>query len=283
MSLALRRGHRRRLVLQRGTLADGTAPLEALQRLDVDGATLRRTVAFVAALAAHTAFAVAAMTLHTCPAPASPAPRAPLRATLQRATPKPALPPEPARPADRSPPLSRERPVTSSTPPAPAQVGRVVAQDPDTSAPLDMTSFDLVVGKGAAYAGGYSSAAGTSQHAVLEHGAKTSGVPDARPAPTAPPPAPDLSRPASPLHRDWACAWPEDAQDSELRDARVTVRVSVDPSGLPSRIAVLSAPPGGFAEAAQSCAGQQRYRPALDAAGNPLAADTPLLNVHFVR
>jgi hypothetical protein len=141
-----------------------------------------------------------------------------------------------------------------------------------------LTGFDLVVGQGEAYAGGYSSAAGTSKKAVEDTIPKAGGVPDAEP-----PAAPDLSRLASPLDRDWACAWPEEAQDTELRDARVTVRVTVDENGSPSHVDVFGGPPGGFTEAARRCAEHERYRVALDTSGRPIPGSTNLFNVHFVR
>lgn len=156
----------------------------------------------------------------------------------------------------------------------------MVAQVPSSAGPADMTGFDLVVGQGEAYAGGYTSTAGTSHHAVEDVIPKVGGVPDApHPAPA----ASDLSRPAAPLDRDWACAWPEEAQDTDLRDARVTIRVNVDRDGAPSHVDVLDGPPGGFAEAARRCAEDERYRVALNTSGKPIPGTTNLFNVHFVR
>jgi periplasmic protein TonB len=151
----------------------------------------------------------------------------------------------------------------------------VIAQAPAPTGPADLTGFDLVVGQGESYSGGYSSAQGTSRNAVTDPNAKVGGVPDA--------PASDLSRPASPLRRDWACPWPDEMEDSEVRYARVTIRVSVDREGSASKVDVLSAPPGGFAEAARRCAEGERYQVAFDANGRPTAGDTRLINVNFQR
>jgi hypothetical protein len=151
----------------------------------------------------------------------------------------------------------------------------VITQAPAPTGPADLTGFDLVVGQGESYAGGYSSAKGTSQNAVADPSARIGGVPDAPPS--------DLSRSATPLRSDWSCPWPEEAQDSEIRDARVTIRVSVNRDGTASKVEVLSAPPGGFGAAARRCAEGERYRAALDATGKAVAGDTHLVNVHFQR
>jgi outer membrane biosynthesis protein TonB len=151
----------------------------------------------------------------------------------------------------------------------------VIAQAPAPAGPADLTGFDLVVGKGESYAGGYSSAQGTSKNAVADPNAKVGGVPDA--------PVSDLSRLAAPLRRDWACPWPEEMQDSEIRYAKVTIRVSVTREGTSSKVEVLEAPPGGFAEAARRCAERERYQVAFDGQGRPTAGDTRLINVNFHR
>jgi len=166
-------------------------------------------------------------------------------------------------------------PRPSRVPPAPAQAGRVIAQAPAPAGPADLTGFDLVVGQGESYAGGYSSAQGTSKNAVADPNAKIGGAPDA--------PISHLSRPASPLRRDWACPWPDEMQDSQVRYAKVTIRVSVTRDGAASKVEVLEAPPGGFAEAARHCAERERYQVAFDVQGRPAAGDTRLINVNFHR
>ena len=275
MSLPLQRGRRRRLVIPRGSLADGEAPFAALEHLDAGAHWTRHAAALLVALAAHAAIGGAAALQHGVSAhPAPPAPRPPIEATLQRAA--PALPPPPPpEPPPARPPRAARAPRPSRTPPAPAQAGRVIAQAPAPAGPADLTGFDLVVGQGESYAGGYSSAQGTSRNAVADPNAKVGGVPDAPPS--------DLSRPASPLRRDWSCPWPEQMQDSEVRYARVTIRVGVTRDGSATKVEVLSAPPGGFAEAARRCAESERYQAALDAHGKPTAGDTRLINVNFQR
>ena len=265
------RARRRRLVVPRGSLADGQAPFDALDHLDAGRHGARHIAALVLAFAAHAVLggAVAfqhSITVHPPPIVAHP----PIQATLQ-APPRPTLPPP--EPKVTRPPLARS-PRPNRAPPSPAQAGHVLTQTPTPDGPADLTGFDLVVGSGTSYGGGYTSAQGKSKGAVAAPDAVVGGVPDA---------TPDLSRPASPLRRDWACAWPDEAQDTELRDARATIRVSVGKDGSPDNVEVVSAPPGGFGEAARRCAERERYRPALDATGKPIAADTHLFNVHFLR
>jgi protein TonB len=270
-----RRGQRRRLIVPRGSLADGDPPFAALEHLDAGRHRGRHVAALLFALAAHGSFGIAAALQHAAAAHPPPAPvHAQIQATLQRppaplpeAKPPPPPPPPPRKPEARAAHATR-------SPPAPAQAGHVIAQAPAPTGPADLTGFDLVVGQGESYAGGYSSAQGTSKKAVDSSNAVVGGVPDA---------VQDLSRPATPLRRDWACSWPEEAQDSDLREARVTIRVSVGADGAPAKIEVPNAPPGGFADAARRCAEHEMYRPALDATGKPISADTHLFNVHFIR
>jgi hypothetical protein len=151
----------------------------------------------------------------------------------------------------------------------------VIAQAPAPSGPADLTTFDLVVGQGETYAGGRSSAQGTSKNAVADPNAKIGGVPDA--------PVSDLSRPAAPLRREWACPWPDEMKDSDVRYAKVTIRVGVTRDGAASKVDVLEAPPGGFAEAARRCAEREQYQIARDTHGRPTAGDTRLINVNFHR
>jgi len=268
------RRKKRRLVIPRGSLQSGGVvepPYADIARLDGGIHKLRHVIAVAVTLAAHAAIALAVLLEHRDNE--RPAPRAPHReiaaAIVRAPPPPPARPPPQARPPAH---VSRAPAPQPSTPPPPAQAGRAVAVE----GPADMTSFDLVVGQGKSYAGGTSSAKGTNQTAVHEQAQV--GAPPRKVGR-----APDLSRAPSPLRSDWACAWPDEAQDSELRDARVTLRVQVTREGDPARIDVIAAPPGGFAEAARRCAEGERYRTALDARGAAIDAATPLFNVHFLR
>src|SRR6266850_2370135 len=272
VSLPFQRGRRRRLVIPRGSLTDGEPPFAALEHLDSGGHGARHLAALLAALAAHAVLGATAGLRHgTAAHPAPPPARPTIAATLLRAPP----PPSPPAPPPVRPPAAARPPRPSRTPPAPAQAGRVIAQAPAPAGPMDLTGFDLVVGQGESYAGGYSASEGTSRNAVTDPNAKVGGVPDA--------PASDLSRPASPLRREWSCPWPEEAQNSDIREARVTIRVSVTRDGSASEVEILGAPSGGFTDAARRCAEGEKYRSALDVSGRPIAGATNLINVLFHR
>lgn len=264
------RGRKRRLVVARGSLADGEPPFAAVDRLGAGRTGCRRAIALLLAFGLHAALGAAAGRRPEHAPPAKGIVHPQIQATLQAKAPPPPPPLEPPRarvPAARAEHLSR-------APPAPAQAGRVIAQAPD-DAPADLTGFDLVVGQGTSYAGGLSSSKGTSTKAVEGPAAKVGGVANGA--------AQDLSRPAGLLRRDWSgCPWPGEAQGGGLREAAVTVRVTVGKDGALERVDTLQAPPGGFDEATHDCLSREPFRPALDAVGAPVP-DTHLLVVHFVR
>jgi hypothetical protein len=268
--VTLSRGRKRRLVIPRGSLADGQGPFDSLQSLRAAGHGGRFPAALLFALGLHAALGGAASRQHEAPPQPGPAVHPQIQATLQAPAVKPpaAEPPRPRIPAARTEHLSR-------APPAPAQAGRVIAQARADNSPADLTGFDLVVGQGTTYAGGLSSAKGTSSKAVEGQSAKIGGVSNGA--------AQDLSRPAGLLRRDWSgCPWPDAAQDSDLREAAVTVRVTVGKDGSLQSVETLNVPPGGFAESTRVCLSREPFRPALDQNGAAIP-DTHLLVVHFVR
>jgi protein TonB len=187
--------------------------------------------------------------------------------------PIPPVPPRLALPREARPSPKAARP--RQPPPAPAQASKAIVAAPEPQGPIDMTGFNLVVGEGKSYAGGYSSAKGTSTKAIADPNAVVGGKPNAPPV--------DRSRPSSPIHREWSCPWPSEEQTSDLRDAYVTIRVKVDADGSATSIDVLNAPPGGFAASARHCAQGERFSPARDSTGNDIASTTPPFVVHFFR
>jgi len=269
--VTLARGRKRRLIVPRGSLADGQGPFDSLEGLKAAGHGGRITASLLFALGLHVALGGAASRQHDARPPPMPVIHPQIQATLQT-QPKPPLPPreppKPRAPAARAEHLSR-------APPAPAQAGRVIAQAPADNSPADLTGFDLVVGQGTSYAGGLSSAKGTSTKAVEGQQGRVGGIVNGA--------AQDLSRPAGLLRRDWSgCPWPDAAQDSDLREAAVTVRVTVGKDGSLQSVDTLNAPPGGFAESTRGCLSREPFRPALDSSGAAIP-DTHLLVVHFVR
>jgi TonB family protein len=137
-----------------------------------------------------------------------------------------------------------------------------------------LSDFDLVVGEAESYAGGVSAHAGTSPTAVTELTARAA-------SPVRGPPS--QARPAVPSRGDWSCAWPEDEQQGDRREARVTIRVEVTPNGRARDVSVLQSPSPGFTEAARQCALREGFTAALDAEGHRVQSQTPAFVVHFVR
>src|ERR1019366_6046615 len=70
-------------------------------------------------------------------------------------------------PAQRDPPPVRAAPHDAPPPaPAPAQAAMVLTQEPDPNEPVDLTGNTIVQGNADSYAGGTTSANGTSNRAV---------------------------------------------------------------------------------------------------------------------
>jgi len=264
-----RRSRKRLLPVSVEAVRRGESPLSAVLEFGArgHGRWSRPLGAAVIALLFHALLGAAAGLSHAVSHVEPPPGRPQMVVALEK------LPPPPPRPP---PPEARsQKPVrdpANKAPPAPAQAGNVVAAAPDPNAPVDMTDFNLVVGEGKSYAGGYSSAKGTSTQAIPDVNARLGGKPNAV----------DQSRAAAPLHRDWSCSWPEEEQTSDMRDARVNIRVHVDADGLPTAVETLNPPPGGFAAAAKRCAERETYSAAHDTNGRPVASVTALV-VHFYR
>jgi len=189
-----------------------------------------------------------------------------------------ALPP-PA-PPTAPPPLEEPHPVQprrlrhAAAPPPPAQASQVLTRASD--GPVDLSGFSIATGHAATYGGGYTSGNGTNRGAVASNAART--LP--HPARTS---GPSQERAAQPARRDWSCGWPEDAQETDLRETRVIVKVDVSADGDPTAVQVQGGALAGFEEAARRCALSEQYRPALDVVGKRVPGETPLLLVHFVR
>lgn len=195
--------------------------------------------------------------------------------------PAPPAPPEPAE-APTSEPASRPakaaRRAPASPPPSPARAGRTISAPADANAVAD---FTMVQGAGDAYAGGVTSAAGTSRSPV-QGAAADAGSAASTPARAAVGGPGDRSQPPKPEGSDWDCSslFPADATANA---AHVLLAVRVGPDGRARSVSVLADPGQGFGAAARACAMRQRYRPALDRVGGPVAAQTAPFRVRFTR
>jgi periplasmic protein TonB len=225
-----------------------------------DGGLRRRlAIAMALAVALHTA-ALGLSFLTPPPLPVVP-PVLTQRVTLQK-LPAPPLPPEPARPPQPTPTKA----------PAAAAAGRVLTAAPIPDRPLDMTSFDMAIGKGNVYAGGVTASSGTSLTAVTDSHASARGT------------GPSRARIAVPARTDWACAWPqEEEENTELHSVRVLIAVHVDRDGEAQSVDILGPAAAPFERAARQCALNELYFFAQDESGHAVASTTPPFSVHFVR
>ncbi len=204
------------------------------------------------------------------PPPPPPAPEPP---PLVKPPPAPEPPPAPAQ-------LRTVQP--RSQPPAPAQAAAVVTQKEDLAAPADFTD-SMVVGDATTYAGGTTSATGTTVRKVevAGNGAGRAGAPAAETSPGAG--SPDRTRRAR-LAGDatWACDFPREADEAQIDHAVVTLRIAVDIQGAANSVTIVTDPGSGFGREARACAMLKRYEPALNRDGQPVAG-TSLVNVRFDR
>jgi periplasmic protein TonB len=227
-----------------------------------DGALRRRLVpALVVALLVH---AVAIGWSFWAPPPAARPPPPVLTQSVTLQKPPAPLPPPP----EPAPPTPPKRVVTKA--PAAAAAGKVIAAAPELDKPLDMTGFNMVIGKGNVYAGGVTASAGTSLTAVSDVRAKGAGASQARVA--------------APARTDWACAWPaEEEENTDVRSVRVLIRVHVDRDGDPNSVDILGPASATFERAARGCALNESYLAAKDDAGHAVSGATPPFSVHFFR
>ena len=211
--------------------------------------------------------------------------RAPTRIELEPPpAPEPAPAPEPEAaaepapdpaPAVEPPPAPRATPAPPQAPRAapPAAAGAVLASK---DAVADFSDQAFVVGTATAYAGGVTTATGTGA---------ASGTAPAVQAPAAPgsPPPTARARPVRLAGTAWRCPWPTGAFDADIYEQAVVIRVEVGADGRARRVRLLDDPGLGFGDAARACALKTRFSPALDGAGDPVAATSPPIRVRFTR
>ena len=190
--------------------------------------------------------------------------------------PPPSPPPRPA-PASDAPRLApthvaRSARAPRAAPAPPAQAAQLAAAAP---APADFTGMAFVVGSGATYAGGATTSHGTSRTPatgdVASGGTGTGGAVESR------------SRLVSLDEAAWSCPWPAEADAQQVNEQTVVLRAAVRSDGRAERVDVVADPGFGFGAAARQCALATRFEPARDPSGQPIAALSPPIRVHFVR
>ncbi len=91
------------------------------------------------------------------------------------------------------------------------------------------------------------------------------------------------ARPVSLDQAAWNCPWPAEADARQVDQETVVIRVAVGVDGRADRVDVLQDPGFGFGTAARQCALATRFGAARNPAGDPIAALSPPIRVHFFR
>jgi periplasmic protein TonB len=201
-------------------------------------------------------------------------------------------PPPPPPPEEKPPEEEAPKPVAvkapskerDAPPPAPAEAGKILTQEPDPNEPVDLTGQGFVTGNAEAYAGGVTANTGTSKTAVRNLNAVVGGVPGGTGTKLDAVAGPDLSRPPAVIGgSQWDCPFPAEADAEEINYQRVSLLIVVRPDGTPQDAKVIRDPGNGFGREARKCALTRRYEPARDREGRPTLGTTPQINITFQR
>ena len=262
------------------TRGDGSL-LRFVHRASEDRVWLSLGLAFALLLHAAAAFSAREF-LHRPPAaPTIDASTELTEVELPKAPPPAA--PEPPKPEETPSPKPLTTPAQAGAPPPAAQAAAVLTRAPDSNEPVDLTD-GFVSGSAATYAGGQTSASGTSTSAVHTPPA-VAGVVGGTGKPDAPgtQSGPDLSRrPGVTGGAEWRCPFPPEADAEQIDHAVVTIKIEVDRFGRAMSATATKESGSGFGREARRCALQQRWSPALDRNGTAVQGSTTV-NVRFNR
>jgi protein TonB len=187
-----------------------------------------------------------------------------------------------AKPEPVAPP-PRAMPHEAPPPPAPAQAAKVLTQEPDPNEPVDLTGNTIVTGNAETYAGGFTAKNGASTTAVRAVPTAT-GTPGGTGPVQARPAGPDRSRaPSLSGSHEWNAPFPREADTLQIDEAFVVLQIEVRADGTAAAVRIIKDPGNGFGREAQRYALAQRYAPALDHDGNPIAGTIGPIRVHFSR
>jgi protein TonB len=200
----------------------------------------------------------------------------------------PPPPPEEKPPEEEAPKpvavVKAPSPERAAPPPAPAQAGKILTQEPDPNEPVDLTGQGFVTGNADNYAGGVTSATGTSKTAVRNLNAVVGGVPGGTGTKVVPVTGPDQSQAPSIVgSSQWDCPFPAEADAEEINYQRVKLLIVVRSDGTPQDAKVIADPGHGFGREARKCALTRRYEPARDRDGRPVLGTIPQVNITFQR
>ncbi len=161
------------------------------------------------------------------------------------------------------------------TKPAPAETATIIAATVQPKAPVDLTDSVFITGQGQRYAGGVSTAQGTSKGYVAEAEVSPQVTPPSR--------GPSKARGVSLSAKNWRCEWPSQAMNRDIYEQSVILKVVVRSDGSVSRARAVKDPGDGFGDAAVACALRTRFTPALDQLGKPVSSSSPPIRVRFTR
>jgi len=198
--------------------------------------------------------------------------------------------PEEEPPEPEAPPAPRAA-SEPAAPPPPAEAAKVLTADEDPDAPLDLTDQGFISGTGERFAGGITTATGTSKKAVRNRAANKEGVeggtgvkPKAK---VSAPVEPEKDLSESPRPRSQArlsnCPFPPESNEAQQNYARAVVTVLVGTDGRAKSVTIVSDPGFGFGRAAMRCAMAETYSVGKDRFGNPVAKTTPPIAFNFRR
>jgi protein TonB len=194
---------------------------------------------------------------------------------------------EPPEPEARPTPRAASEPAP---PPPPAEATKVLTAEEDPDAPLDLTDQGFISGTGERFAGGITTAAGTSKKAVRNRAASKEGMEGGagtKPkAQVSAPKEPEKDLSESPRPRvtgRWDCPFPPEANAAQQNYARAVVTVLVGTDGRAKSVTVVSDPGFGFGRAAKHCALAKTYSVGKDTFVNPVAKTTPPVGINFRR
>lgn len=236
---------------------------------------------FALALALHAGALLWASGMQRRPPAPAPAPQLDTEVELEPPAPmpppeQPSEPPMMKEPPSSQAPRPRAATHAARAPSPPAQAAAVVAQEPDPHAPLDFSASDFVTGTATAYAGGATAASGTSTHVVRSSAPQRAGSGSGR-GPGS------RAKPVKLALDEWQCPWPHEAEQEQIDEQTVTLRVLVATDGHARAVRLLADPGYGFGAAARACALLTRFTPASDEQGRDTQAWSPPIRVHFTR
>lgn len=200
-------------------------------------------------------------------------------------------PPPPTPKAATAPTSENTRPTDPETnaeakaeepPPAPAESGEVLTAEDEV---VDFGDT-IISGNADHFAGGLSSADGTSKSAVRNPHAQSGGVVGGTgkggPVRVVPPPVDHSRAPRLAGGVQWNCPFPAEANMEQIDQATVSLQVQVAADGNVQTVNVLSDPGYGFGREAQRCARRKRWDPGIDKKGAATGA-LARIKVRFQR